>query len=215
MPLISVLTPTIRGEEGLKRPKESLDKQDFKDFEWLCEIHRPNEPPDFNHAMNRLLRKAKGKLVVSLQDFIKIPTDGLRKFWEAYEKNKTTFFTAPVGQTEDDKKIEWDWRAYRSENENLNFMEWEIDWASAPLDKIIEVGGFDEELDKYWGFDNVNIGLRIINAGYEIKNLPTNKAVAFKHNLFINHPYQKLRNPDFHNQRLRQIEMGLKINFYE
>jgi hypothetical protein len=44
MPLISVLTPTIRGKEGLKRPKESLENQSFKGFEWLIEKHDPKKP---------------------------------------------------------------------------------------------------------------------------------------------------------------------------
>lgn len=213
MPLISVLTPTIRGDEGLAFPKESLEKQTFKDFEWLIEKHNPNNPPDFNQAMNRMIRKSKGELIVILQDFIKIKKEGLQMFWEAYNKIPQVFITAPVGKTSDGECIEWDWREHKSNEEDLDFSEWEIDWACCPKKLIVEIGGFDEELDKYWGFDNVNVGDRINMAGYKIRNLKENKAISLDHNKFINHPYQKLRNPDFHNARLREIRMGLKLNY--
>lgn len=210
---ISVITPTIRFEEGLAWPRESLKEQTFKDFEWLIERHLPTDPPDFNKAMNRMIKKSKGELIVILQDFIKIPKDGLKMFWEAYQQQSTVLFTAPVGKTIGGGHVDWDWRIHKSSEEELEFTEWEIDWACAPKKVLYEVGGFDEELDKYWGFDNVNIGERISMAGYKIKNLPKNKAISLDHNKFIEHPYQKLRNPDFHNARLRDIRMGLKLNY--
>lgn len=213
MPLISVLTPTIRGKEGLKRPKESLENQSFKGFEWLIEKHDPKQPSDFNQAMNRMLKKAKGELIVILQDYIQINKNGLKRFAEAYKKEPNTYFTAPVGRTLDEKNIEWDWRLHKSNDEELGFNEWEIDWASGPKKGLFEIGGFDEELDKYWGFDNVSVGLRLDMAGYKIKNLKENKAIAIDHNKLFQHPYQKIRNPDFANYRLQQIRMGLKINY--
>lgn len=185
------------------------------DFEWLVESHDPTTPPDFNQAMNRMLRKAKGKLVVFLQDFIEIPEYGLEAFWAEYNLNQNAVWTAPVGKRKKDSQaIEWDWRKFRDDEDTCNFMEWEIDWACAPLKVLKEVGGFDEELDKYWGFDNVNIGQRIADAGYEIRCLSINPAVAIDHNDFIPHPYQELRNPDFHNVRLQDIRMGnVTINY--
>lgn len=213
MPKISVITPTIRGEEGLYLPRESLSKQTFRDFEWLFETHNPEEPPDFNQSMNRMIKKSQGELLVFLQDFITINKHGLEYFWQAYQKHPEAFFTAPVGKTLDGDHVEWEWRAYRSNDEDLEFVEWEIDWGSAPKKLLKEIGGFDEELDKYWGFDNVNVGERINMAGFKIKNLLHNKAIALDHNKFIQHPYQKLRNPDFHNSRLQDIRMGLKINY--
>lgn len=212
MPLISVISPTIRGNEGLKRPKESLENQSFNDFEWLIEKHDPSNPPDFNQAMNRMIKKSSGELVVILQDYIKIDKNGLEMFWNAYQKNKEVFFTAPVGKIKEDS-VEWDWRKEKNNDEDLDFTEWEIDWACAPKKLFVEIGGFDEELDKYWGFDNVNVGERINLAGFKIRNIKENKAISIDHNKIIEHPYQKLRNPDFHNARLREFRMGLKLNY--
>lgn len=195
MPRISVITPTIR-PEGLKIAREGLLKQTFKDFEWIVKINTTGEV-DFNKAMNEAIGQAKGELVVSLQDFISIPEDGLQKFWDAYQK-EDTFYTAPVGD---------DWRKERTE---CNWQEWEIDWGCVSKKALYEIGGFDEELDKYWGFDNVNVGLRADMAGYKFKCLKDNIAFGYEHereNEFI----QK-RNPDFHNERLDLIRRGLKIN---
>lgn len=155
-----------------------------------------------------MLRRAQGELVVFLQDFISIPTTGLERFWEAYQREPAVFFTAPVGKTVDNIAVSWDWRRHHEGVDNLNFMEWEIDWASAPLSALKDIGGFDEELDKFWGFDNVNIGLRAAEKGYIIKNIPGNPAVAWDHNAYTKHPYQPLRNPEFHNQRLQDIQRG-------
>jgi hypothetical protein len=93
-------------------------------------------------------------------------------------------------------------------------MEWEIDWAAAPKELLVQIGGFDEELDKYWGFDNVNIGMRADQAGIKLMNLPNNKAIAIDHNSFVEHPYMGLRNPDFHNARLMAISQGrVKVDY--
>lgn len=212
--MITVITPTIRGEEGLKWPRLSLKRQSYKDFEWLIEKHDPNDPPDFNQAMNRMLKKAKGELIVILQDHTHIKTDGLKMFWRAYQENPTIFFTAPLGKVMSLRDTpRWDWRYNLPSSDELNFMQWEIDWAAAPRFALQEIGGFDEELDKQWGFDNVNVGLRAHLAGYRIRNLPQNMAVAYDHDSAMDHPYRKIQDAGFHNERLDQFRKGLKIQY--
>jgi len=208
---ISVLTPTIRGDEALTRVRRSLAGQTYKDFEWLIRKHDPKDPPNFNKAMNEMLMEATGELVVFIQDYTKIPKDGLEQFWDAYRKNPKVFWTAPVGKTLDDVQIDWDWRIDRGGK--CNFMEWEIDYAAAPYKLLKEIGGFDEELDNQWGYDNVNAGFRADLAGYEIRCLEDNRAVAYDHRKTIPHEYKHLMNPNFHNQRLKEIKMGLKLNY--
>lgn len=206
--MISVLTTTIR-PEGLKVVRDSLLEQTFTDFEWLVDINWTGKV-DFNASMNRLLRRSKGELVVSLQDYIKTPPRGLQSFWDAY-KDGQTFVTAPVGicPTLDYENPRWDWRIHK---DTCGWQDWEIDWGSAPRQALIDIGGFDEQLDQHWGFDNVNVGLRAKMAGYEFTVLPENKALAYDHNAHIEHPFQPLRNPDFHNQRLDDIRNGKWYN---
>lgn len=200
---ISVVTPSIR-PDGLRIIQEALAKQTLQDFEWLVEIS-PIRTVDFNAVMNKMLRRAQGELIVSLQDFIEIPDDGLEKFWNAH-KEEACFYTAPVV-----KEGSKDWRFYREEG--CKFDEWEIDWGSAPLEALKEIGGFDEELDKYWGFDNVNVGLRADMANYKIKVLNDNVANVIDHDKIIHHPYRDRMSPGFHNHRLNKIKNGLKIDY--
>lgn len=203
-PKISVITVTIR-PQGLKQVRDALLKQTFTDFEWLVEVNWTGKV-DFNQAMNRAINRAQGELIVSIQDFITPPKDGLQQFWDAYQKDPA-FYTAPVGQTLDGKTAEWDWRFHK--NDECNWQEWEIDYGSAPRKALIDIGGFDEELDNAWGFDNVNVGLRAHNAGHKFLCLKDNKAIALKHDALMEHPFRKLRDPVLHNKRLDDIRKGM------
>ena len=95
---ISVLTPSIR-PAGLEILQKSLKNQSFKDFEWIQDIGL-GDKHDLNQAWNRMLKRAKGELIVFYQDYIKIEPDGLQKFWDAYQANPKTMFTAPVGKSQ-------------------------------------------------------------------------------------------------------------------
>lgn len=209
---ISVLTPSIR-PEGLKIVQECLARQTFQDFEWLVELGIPEKGCDLNAAFNRMLRRAKGELCVFYQDWIRIPDEGLQRFWEGFTKTKTPMFTtAPVGQTLDWEHVEWDWRKHPEST--MNWHSWEIDWASAPLSALKAIGGFDEELDaNTWSGDNVNVGLRADMAGYQFAVMKDNSAVHLSHNKITPHPFLPKQDFSFNNQRLDEIRRGLKINY--
>lgn len=194
---VSVITPTIR-PEGLKILQKCLSQQTLKDFEWLVEVGFP-EKSDLNAALNRMVRRAKGELLVFYQDHITIPNDGLAKFYNAW-KFKDAFYTAPVN---------YDWRQDAEPENERPFTDWEIDWGACGRQALIDIGGFDETLDRYWGFDNVNAGLRAEMKGYKIFCI-RNPATAEKH---PEAPMKKNRNPEYHNQRLDQIRRGEKIDF--
>ena len=194
MPKISVITPSIR-PSGLEVVRDSLANQTFDSFEWLVEFGF-GKKMSFSTDMNKLLRRVKGELVVSYQDYIKIPSDGLQKFWDAYQEDKKTFYTAPVGKTLDWKTVNWDWR-YNGQKRKIDPPEWEMDWACAPLEAFYEIGGLDEDFDRGWSWDNVNIALRAEKAGYKFMVLPGNKAVAYDHDKVMEHPFRdKLANND-------------------
>ena len=193
--LVSVVSPSIR-PEGLKSLQECLQRQTFKSFEWLTEVGLPNKS-DLNAALNRMARRAKGECLIFLQDFLTIPDDGLAKFYNAW-KFKDAFYTASVN---------FDWR-----NEKIGectWLEWEIDWGACGREALIKIGGFDETLDQYWGFDNVNAGLRADMAGYKVISIK-NPAIAVWH---PEAPMKKNRNPEYHNLRLDEIRRGLKIDY--
>lgn len=202
--LISVLTPTIR-PEGLKVLQEGLKNQTFQDFEWLVEVSIPERGHDLNAAYNRMLKRAKGSLVVSLQDYIQIPPDYLEKWWQAYSDHPDTFFTAPVGKVKawGDAPV-WDWRKSATE---CHWTGWEIDSGAAPLKALVQIGGFDEMLDGKWSSDNVNVGCRADLAGYKFR-VVDNPSVAFDHDAHMPHPFRAGYDTSFNNQRLEEFRHG-------
>lgn len=203
---ISVITPSIR-PEGLKPNQEALASQGFDDFEWLVEMGIPNRGHDLNAAFNRMLKRAKGELIVFMEDWTKCTTDGLQRFWDAYQSEPEIFWTAPLGKTLDWKQITWDGRAY-ADASDIPHQNWEIDWGAAPKDALFKTGGFDEELDQYWSCDNLSVAFRAKLLGYKFKNLFNNPAVAFDHDANTPHPFRSKFNPEFNTNRMREVEMG-------
>lgn len=202
IPRITICTPTIR-PDGLEVIQHGLKNQTLQDFEWLVEISIPERGHDLNAAYNRMLKRAKGELVVSVQDYVEMPYGGLEKFWNAYQENPDTFFTAPLGKKLGDK-VTWDWR--ESPDALMDWRRWEIDWGAAPLKALKKIGGFDEALDEFWSCDNINVGHRANMHGYKFKNLHDNKALVLDHDAFMTHPFRKQYNPDFNNERMGMIE---------
>lgn len=205
---ISIVTPTIR-PKALEPTRNALLAQTFKDFEWLVDVNWTGEV-DLNQALNRLIRRAKGELIVFVQDYVELPPNALQDFWDAYQ-NKPEFYTVPVSKYDDANEV-WDWRTNR--HGAIDWREWEIDCGSAPRQALIDIGGFDEELDRYWGYDNPNVGLRAHMKGHEFYCLPDIKCRAYDHNKHEAHPFRNRQNVDFANIRLAMIESGtLDIKF--
>ncbi len=198
---ISVISPSIR-PRGLEVNRFSLMEQTFKDFEWLIDINWTGEH-DLNASYNRLLRRSSGELIVSMQDYLKVRPDYLQRFWDAYQANKDTFFTAPVGKVKDmnyEPPAVWDWRAY--EDAKPDYKCWEIDSGAAPREALFKVGGFDEALDQWWSFDNVSVGKRADMMGYKFANLFDNPALAFDHDAAMQHPFREKQRPALIQMRL-------------
>ena len=208
--MISVITPSIR-PEGLKIVQDCLRQQTFQDFEWLVEIGIPPKH-DLNASFNRMINRAKGDLLVFYQDFIKIQDDGLELFWNEYQKDKNTCFTAPVGKVDDfaDETARWDWRNY---TEECSWTSCELDWGAIPLHVLKAIGGFDERLDAWWSMDNVSVGKRADILGYKFKNVINNKSVALDHDKKEQHPFRERYNPPEVNKILNEYELHPKLDF--
>lgn len=200
---ISVVTPSIR-PKALEPTRNALLKQTFKDFEWNVELNWTGEV-DLNKSLNRLIQRAKGELIVFVQDYVELPENALQGFWEAY-KAKPAFYTVPVSKYDENGET-WDWRAKKEGA--IDWRDWEIDCGSAPRSALVDIGGFDEELDRYWGYDNPNVGLRAHMKGYEFYCLPEIKCRAYDHNKHEAHPFRNKQNADFANERLEYIRAGI------
>lgn len=209
---ISVITTSIR-PKGLEIVRESLISQTFRDFEWLTEINWTGKH-DLNTSYNRLIKRAQGELIVSLQDYIKIEPDALQKLWEAYQKDGDTFFTCPVGKVSNEDysgEPKWDWRVF--ENAQMDWRMWEIDFGACPKYALYDVGGFDEELDGLWSMDNVSVGMRAEMRGYKFKCLRDIKAIAYDHDAHIGHPFRGQYKPALSNAIMDMYKDSPKLPF--
>jgi len=189
MAKISVLTPTIR-EEGLDIVKKALDRQTFRDFEWL--IGSPFETDlgkwvedDFefgvwtlNRIYNKLIKEAEGDLIVSWQDFTFADPDCLEKFWTLFELEPKVLVSAVGNKYEqvypERKGVVWKDPRERADQGTyypcyFNDIEWNL--CSAPKQALYDVGGFDEALDFLgFGMDGYSVNNRINDfGGYDFK----------------------------------------------
>ena len=177
-------------------------------------MSEPKEKCDLCRKLNRALKKAKGKWIVMWQDYISAQPDALEKFLKVADEKK--FITGSMGMTLDWKTIKWDWRAYRQGFQEIQYYEWEADWAIVPKEAFFKLGGYDEEYDNYWSMENVNLAFRASKIGYTFWVLPDNKAIQFAHDKVEKHPFRHKWNPDFHNYKIRKIEMNespIKLNY--
>lgn len=181
---ISIITPSIR-PRGLEMVQECLKRQTFTDFEWLVEIGLGLKP-DLNQAMNKMLRRATGEIVVSWQDYIKAPDNAL----EVIASLPRQFITYPVGKTLDWKNVKWDWR--ENVTKSIEPHQWEADFASFPLQALKDIGGYDEDFDRGWSSDNVIVAERASQRGYTFSCYSDLKCVAYDHDKVMEHPFRHL-----------------------
>lgn len=185
--MISVLTPSIR-PQFLDLTQSVLETQTFTDFEWIVEIGLRTNGFTLPSDMNKMLRRAKGDRIVILQDCIRIHDDALERI-NALSNDMWTF---PVGQAREGEIIEWDWRKDFS-GELLGPHYWETDFGCAPRQAFFDVGGYDEEFNKGWSWDNVEIARRMYRAGYKGYCDNTIGAVSRRHDELIPHPFRNTR----------------------
>lgn len=185
--MISVITPSVR-KEMLEIVKKSLNRQTYKDFEWIvvspfyyseaiCYIEPKKRKVDYynlNKAWNKGFQNTKGELIVSIQDGIWFPPDTLQKLWDHYQANPKLIVGA-VGnqydQIENGKPEHVVYQDSRMRSDFGSFYEVEstdIEWTlcSFPRKAIFEVGGMDEKYDQGAAMSEKEANLRMQQAGY-------------------------------------------------
>lgn len=165
---ISVLCVTNRNG-AIKYFKEQLNKQTFKDFEVIIANDseddggfKPRQKKkgdvwNLNKAYNDCLDRAKGELLVFLQDFIWIQANGLQRFWDIYQLYPDALITGCGHKYEQDLKTinEVDNRCFGEKRlEKCHWSNWEMNWSSCPRAIMPR---FDEEMDKNYGGENIYI----------------------------------------------------------
>jgi len=153
-------------------------------------------------AHNAGLRHCAGQYVVFLQDYIWIRANGLERFVAAQEA-RPGFYTGVGNVGEGPKKANesdltiWSQPYYgppervRWEDPRLGAWTgqiveitpdlWENNWACAPRDALMELGGFDEQFDKGWGWAEKELAARAQAIGCKLYMDTGNRCMAWYH----------------------------------
>lgn len=138
-------------------------------------------------ANNIAMREAKGDLLVWLQDFILIPENAIGDLVSIYRRNPTALI-APVDEywftisPDTDDRIDWfgvenpitrlSWKNIRQQHlglrETTNPMDFELNFGAIPSKTLKDLGGWHEEWDERMGYDNTEIAMRAMMAGYKV-----------------------------------------------
>lgn len=136
-----------------------------------------------------MLRRVKGERIVVLQDCIRIDDDALARI-DTLEKD--TMWTFPVGKVmEYGQDPAWDWRKDYGVRALPGPEFWEADFGAGPRQAFFDVGGYDEEYNKGWSWDNVEVAYRIKATGkYPFLCENTILGVALDHDKMREHPWR-------------------------
>lgn len=154
---------------------------------------------NLNASLNAGLKRITTDYVIFYQDFIDLQPDCFEKLLALATPD--TFVTTATINTDgkhDARYLGLDCpHPCRPE-------EWEANVAIAPMAVIRELGGFDEEYDDGWSWDNVNLAERAAMLGCKFIIDETNCPRLLPHDKSdINKP-----NGEFHVQRMREIRAG-------
>lgn len=210
---MTVITPSIR-PEYLHITQECLEKQTFQDFEWLTECGLRNRGFTLPSDFNKMLLRARGERIVILQDCITIEPDVLERI-DKLPNDPFTFVVNHEGK--------YDWRKHKATLEKkedgiaqIDAHYWEIDFGCAPPSMFFDVGGFDEEFNKGWSWENVEIAFRAEACGYKFYCHSGIEGYAIDHDKIREHPFRKTREPNSwraNETRERARRGDFKVNY--
>jgi hypothetical protein len=158
---------------------------------------------NLNASLNAGLKQVKTEFVIFYQDFIDLNPNCFAKLLELADEETfvTTCTKNPAGKIEDPRYLGVDGpRPCMPE-------EWEANVGIAPMKAVIELGGFDEEYDDGWSWDNVNLAERAAMLGYKFILDESNRPQLLPHPPA--HKDGELEpNGEFHVKRMQEIRDG-------
>ena len=217
--VISIVTVTKRtGWEEIA--EESLLKQTYKDFEYIVVTEEPlhftklspkvvqapkkTRISNLNASNNEALRHCNGEYVIFYQDFIVLESDTIEKLVALATPDTlvTTLTRNPEGDEEDPRYLWIDGPRPCLPG------EWEENVGLVSMKVLKELGGYDEEYDNAWAWNNVNVAERAEMLGCKFILDESNRPQLIHHKkepeLNPNLPL----NGDFHAQRMADIRAG-------
>jgi glycosyltransferase involved in cell wall biosynthesis len=177
-------------------------------FHW---VEPPPKKPgmfwNLSASLNEGVRHCKGEIIILLQDYIFIPEEGVAKLVEVYQKDSPCLVSGVGHQFEFPKTIDdpkglysvWNSFPGRPSGDKIftdprikgkgiyvcTPVEWEANYACFGKEVWEKIGGFDEDFDAGWGYDNVNFAERAQLAGFNTFLDMENECLCYSHiNLF-------------------------------
>lgn len=227
---ISVITPSVRPDQ-LEIVERCLKRQTFSDYEWIRvgpkEYGWLAEPPkrdgdyySLNKAWNEALRTARGELWVSIVDGLWFPPDTLERLWSHYISNPTGVVSCighQYDQLQNGKPEHLVWRDPRARLDQGSFYQtspvnMELCVAALPIAGVREVGGIDEEFDKYAALSEKELCFRLEKLGYTFFLDQALEYRAIKHDR-LSSEWDERYNAgcEYYSECLRQIADGTRL----
>lgn len=159
MKSFSVLTVSKR-KGWLIAAKESVATQTVQPDKWVIiqeGVNSPEKirPSNLNRSLNAGLKQIKSDYVIFYQDFIELDPDCFEKLLDLVNEN--TFVTTCTPNYDGSDDIRY---TGIDAPRRCRPFEWEANVSIAPMAVIRALGGFDEEYDMGWSWDNVNLAER-------------------------------------------------------
>lgn len=156
---------------------------------------------NLNASLNEGLRAIKTDYVIFYQDFIELPEDCFEKLLDlADEKTLVTTCTPNYDGSNDSRYLGTD------QPRKCRPAEWEANVAIAPMKVIKELGGFDEDYDNGWSWDNVNVAERAAMLGCKFIIDESNRPKLLPHEQTSKLAMEL--NAERHNKTMQDIREG-------
>lgn len=206
---------TVSKRDGwLKDAKEQISNQTVQPNDWVIIQEGVNAPEkvrlsNLNASLNAGLRLINTDYVIFYQDFIQLPEDCFEKLLSLVDERTLVTTCTPNYDGSDDGRYTGTDEPRRCRPE-----EWEANVAIAPMKILKLLGGFEEELDNGWSWDNVNLAQRAAMLGCRFILDESNRPKLLPHE-----QTSKLEIPinlDRHNRIMKEIRDGkrpLKCNY--
>lgn len=167
---------------------------------------------NLSSSNNAGLKMCVGEYVVFYQDFIELEPDCLEKLVAL--ATPTTFVTTltrnPEGELEDGRYT------WQDEVRTCWPEEWEENVGLAPMAILRELGGYDEEYDQGWAWNNCNVAERAEMLGCNFLLDETNRPQLLYHKKEPELNPDMPLNRELHLQRMKDIRDGkfpIRLNY--
>lgn len=172
-------------------------------FDGLIKIQAPETTrlSNLNASLNMGLHFIDTQYVIFYQDFIELPEDCFEKLLALATPNTFVTTCTPNYDGSDDGR-------YTGADCPRSCMpeEWETNVALCPMRIIRDLGGFDEEYDWGWSWDNVNIAQRAAMLGAKFILDESNRPRLYPHEM-SSHETLPL-NAERHGRTMMDIRTG-------